>query len=73
MWHSLDALGPWLAGLAMVGGPVLLAWWLSDGFAGDVQPEAFEVDYRAAYNPHTGQSGLTAVHIQTGVQQAWTS
>ncbi len=32
MNNLLNLVGPWLVGLLMFGTPVLLAWWLSDGF-----------------------------------------
>lgn len=64
----LDVVGPWIILALMIGGPVLLAWWLSDGFAGWYRTDgtALPLEYRALPKPSTHSVEMVAVNPFTG-------
>lgn len=64
--------GQWLAVMLLVGAPVALAWWLSDGFAGFMDWPAGGATVTPAVNPHTGQPGLVVRDPDSGAPVAYT-
>jgi hypothetical protein len=66
MWHFLDVAGPWLMVIAVIAVPLLLAWWLTDGFAGWRAVESAPPTYQSAYNPHNGHWRVIPVDRNTG-------
>ena len=72
MLQLLDHLGQWLMVGLLVGAPVALAWWLSDGFAGFLDWPAGGTKIGVAVNPHTNKTGLVVRSADTGAVVAYT-
>jgi len=74
MWNALDAVGPWLVGLAFIGGPVALAWWLSSRFKniewgqGHGEPG---IEFRPWPNHRERRSEVIPVDKTTGAPLYW--
>ena len=73
MLQLLNHLGPWLMVGLLVGVPVALAWWLSDGFVGVLDWPAGGTKIGVAVNPHTNKSGLVVRSADTGAVVAYTA
>jgi hypothetical protein len=71
MWNILNAIGPWLVLAVLVGTPVALAWWLSDGFAGIFYWPSGTTRVGVAVNPHTNQICTAVINTQTGARIAY--
>ena len=70
MKEFLNAIGPWIVGIVFFGGPVALAWWLSDGFTSiEVGPD--ETLVVPAINPYTQKAGNAVVSKITGAPVAY--
>lgn len=70
MTEYLNAIGPWAVGVVVLGIPVALAWWLSDGFAA-VEIGSGDTHVVPAFNPHTHRAGNAVVSKATGVPVAY--
>ena len=70
MKEFLNAIGPWVVGVAVFGVPVALAWWLSDGFS-SVEVGSGETLVVPAFNPHTQRAGHAVVSKPTGAPVAY--
>ena len=73
MLQLLNHLGPWLMVGLLVGVPVALACWLSDGFVGVLDWPAGGTKIGVAVNPHTNKSGLVVRSADTGAVVAYTA
>ena len=73
MLQLLNHLGPWLMVGLLVGVPVALAWWLSDGFVGVLDWPAGGTKIGVAVNPHTNKSGLVVRSADIGAVVAYTA
>jgi hypothetical protein len=67
----VNALAPWLCSGLMLGIPVWLAWWLSDGFKGWRRMPPSRIEYRNVVNPKSGRTIIAPVSEQTGLPVAW--
>lgn len=72
MFEFLNHMGQWLMVVLLVGIPVGLAWWLSDGFAGFLDWPSGATRVSAGVNPHTGRSGLVIRDAESGAPVAYT-
>ena len=73
MLQLLNHLGPWLMVGLLVGVPVALAWWLSDGFVGVLDWPAGGTKIGVAVNPYTNKSGLVVRSADIGAVVAYTA
>lgn len=71
MLDFLNHAGQWLMVVLLVGAPVGLAWWLSDGFAGFLDWPSGGLRVGHGINPHTGKAGLVIRHGESGVPTAY--
>lgn len=70
MPEFLNAIGPWAFGAIVVGVPLALAWWLSDGFS-TVVIGSTETVVVPAVNPHTLRAGSAVVSKSNGMPIAY--
>lgn len=66
----LNEIGPWLVIAVLIGLPVALAWWLSDGFAGCRRMSQPPV-YGHVFNPRTERMCVAPIDPRTGLAQAF--
>jgi hypothetical protein len=65
MRELINFIGPWFIGVVIIGFPVWLAWWLSDGFMGWGRLEPPSISYRPACDPRTGKTSIAPVNTTT--------
>lgn len=66
----LNFIGPWACGALVVGLPIALAWWLSDGFA-DVEISSGATRVGIGFNPHSDRVGLAVLSNATNAPVAY--
>lgn len=64
MQEIIDGVGPYIMGLLVVGLPLCLAWWLSDGFE-NCHFGSGHIQVVPGYNPYTNSPGTIVVDADT--------
>jgi hypothetical protein len=71
MWKVLNDIGPSLALAVLIGTPLGLAWWLSDGFAGFLSWPSGAIRVGVTVNPHTNRTCTAVINTKTGAPVAY--